>query len=173
MQRELGEKFVSLGVLKSALQLFERLQMWRECISCYQLLDEPEKARQLVEERMAVTPNDALLHCYLGDIDNENAEEHYQRAWELSNHRSARAMKSLGHRAYSNGDYEQAVEYLDKALSINTMFSREWYMLGCAAMQIEDWPRAQEAFLRCVQLESGDGEAWNNLAAVHLQLKRK
>lgn len=173
MQRELGEKFISLGVLKSALQLFERLEMWRECISCYQLLEQPEKARLLIDERMKKFPNDPLLHCYLGDVDRENAVTHYERAWELSNHRSSRAMKSLGHLAYSNEEYEKAVDYLGKAVAINSMFTREWFMLGCAAMQLENWERAQTAFLRCIQLDSTDGESWNNLAAVHLKCKRK
>ena len=40
MERELAKRFMSLGVLRSALDIFERLQMWDETISCYQLLEQ-------------------------------------------------------------------------------------------------------------------------------------
>jgi hypothetical protein len=43
MEKELGLRLVSLGVLRSALEIFERLHMWEDVISCHQLLDQPKK----------------------------------------------------------------------------------------------------------------------------------
>lgn len=39
-------------------------------------------------------PDDAKLWCALGDITQQ--DEHYVKAWEVSNHRSSRAQRSLG-----------------------------------------------------------------------------
>jgi hypothetical protein len=35
MERELARAFVSLGVAKNALQIFERLEMWEDAVGCY------------------------------------------------------------------------------------------------------------------------------------------
>lgn len=43
MERELGLRFVSIGVIKSALEIFQRLEMWENVISCYQMLEQPKK----------------------------------------------------------------------------------------------------------------------------------
>ena len=39
LQKELGELLVGLGLVGSALQLFEGLELWDNLIVCYQLLD--------------------------------------------------------------------------------------------------------------------------------------
>lgn len=44
-------------------------------------------------------PSDAKLWCALGDITQQ--DEHYVEAWEVSNHRSSRAQRSLGRYAHA------------------------------------------------------------------------
>lgn len=38
-------------------------------------------------------PDDAKLWCVLGDIQQQEA--HYEKAWEVSSHRSSRAQRSI------------------------------------------------------------------------------
>ena len=94
MECELGERFVSLGVTRSALEIFERLEMWEHVISCYQMLEQEKKAEQVVLERLEVTPESPKLWCILGDLRKEIGC--YEKAWKLSEGRYARAMRSLG-----------------------------------------------------------------------------
>ncbi len=43
MEKELALRFVSIGVIRSALEIFERLEMWENAISCHQMLDQSKK----------------------------------------------------------------------------------------------------------------------------------
>jgi len=53
------------------------------------------------------------------------------------------------------------------------MFENVWHSLGCAAMQDEDWTEAIRAFTKVVALDSENGNAWNNLAAIQIKLGQK
>lgn len=37
LEKELAERLVSIGVLRSALEIYERLEMWNQVVSCYQV----------------------------------------------------------------------------------------------------------------------------------------
>jgi hypothetical protein len=46
MLKEFAERMVSIGLLKSAIQVFERLKMWEDVISLYQMMDDEVKVCQ-------------------------------------------------------------------------------------------------------------------------------
>ncbi|KAI9025167.1 hypothetical protein CLU79DRAFT_744373 [Phycomyces nitens] len=171
MERELAGRFVSLGVVRSALEIFERLEMWEDVIGCYQMLEQPLKAKQVIERLMVENPNSAKLWCILGDV--EVNPEHWKKAWELSNHTFARAMRSLGSYHYKHENFPESIECYKKALAINPLFEGSWYILGCAGMQAEQWDVAMRAFQRVVSIDQEQAEAWNNLSSIYIRLGRK
>ncbi|KAJ1914424.1 hypothetical protein H4219_004805 [Mycoemilia scoparia] len=175
MERELAERFMGLGILRSALDIYERLEMWDETVTCYQLLEQRDVAKQLVEKQLEIDGNDGLgapkLWSLLGDITGN--PDLWQKAWDVSGGRYSRAMRSLGSYQFKHQEYAKAVESLQKALTLNTLFDNAWYMLGCAAMQIEDWETATSAFQRTVQLDYENGEAWNNMASIYMRMENK
>jgi tetratricopeptide (TPR) repeat protein len=190
LEKELANRYISLGVIKSALEIFRRLEMWEEAVRCYATIEQTDKGieivRQLLEgrkvdsdvvmrgdkggERMA-RERVAKLWCLLGDLESE--PEHYQKAWEVSGHGSGRAMRSLGGVLFKAEDYAGAREALRKSVAINPMQVKAWFVLGCAAMLDEDWVTAEEAFGRCTLLDEEDAESWNNLASIHLRRAEK
>ena len=194
LQRELAHRYFSLGVVKSALEIFERLEMWEEVVKCWQSMEKPEKGiaivRDLLEGRKAEAEvviargkagsearkhtldaaREAKLWALLGDLEPQNALEHYTRAWEVSKKTSGRAMRSLGGYYFARGDYPNAIASLKKAVAINPLLSRSWFILGCAYVREEEWEGAKEAFTRCVSIDDEDGESWNNLASVYLRM---
>lgn len=189
LERELATRYLGIGVVKSALEIFERLEMWEEVVRCYAAADKIDQAVKLVKELlqgdreesehvMAVRAGkhtaylskarQAKLWCALGDL--EQKPEHYHKAWEVSGESSARAMRALGGLHFGKEQWSEASEYLRKAVAIQPIHSASWFMLGCSDMKREDWSGAEEAFSRCVALDGEDAESWTNLASVELRM---
>ena len=126
-----------------------------------------------VSERKRVTfdsAREAKLWCLLGDLEPPNAPQHYEKAWVVSGEKSGRAMRSLGGYYFSRGEYAKSVDCLRRAVAINPLLSRPWFILGCACVREERWDEARDAFARCVALDDEDAESWNNLASVYLRM---
>ncbi|KAL0579900.1 hypothetical protein V5O48_002071 [Marasmius crinis-equi] len=197
MERELAERFISLGIIRSAMEIYERLEMWEEVVRCHVSLERPDKGIAIVRDllegnkveaetvlsrgkegtsdpvkrrRVLDTAREAKLWCILGDLEPENAVEHYNHAWEVSNQTSGRAMRSLGGYYFARNQYAEARDCLKKAVKINPLLSRSWFVLGCACMRLEDWEGAREAFARCVSIDEDDGESWSNLASIYIRM---
>jgi hypothetical protein len=43
LKRELGQRYLSLGVARTALEIFRPLQMWEDMILCYRVILESDK----------------------------------------------------------------------------------------------------------------------------------
>ncbi|KAG0363174.1 hypothetical protein BC939DRAFT_489615 [Gamsiella multidivaricata] len=167
LEKELAEQYMALGVVRSAMDIFERMELWEDVIACHQFLDQAEKAKALCRELLAKNPSNAKLHCTIGDLDED--PEKYKEAWEVSGHRLARAQRSLGAYYFKRSEYELAKPCYQKALKINPLFENSWFILGCIGMQLEDFDVAIEAFTKVVSIDQSNGEAWNNLAAIHMR----
>ncbi|KAK7696070.1 hypothetical protein QCA50_000712 [Cerrena zonata] len=194
MEKELANRYLSLGVVKSALQIFERREMWEEAVLCWKSIERKDKAVALVRDLLegkkseadAVTSRnkvtttsrkqtfdatrEAKLWCLLGDLEPAHAVEHYTRAWDVSKKTSGRAMRSLGGYHFAEGHYVEAIKCLRRAVAINPLLSRSWFILGCACLREQDWKGARDAFARCVSIDDEDAESWNNLASVYLRM---
>lgn len=151
MERELGLRFISIGVIRSALEIFERLEMWENVISCHQMLEQPKKAEDVIMNQLELYPTSPKFTCLLGDVKGDHTL--YLKAWEHSGGKFARAMRSLAAYYYSMKQWKDSIECYEKAFLINPMFENSWFIMGCAALQIEEFPTAIKAFSRCTQIE--------------------
>ena len=178
LARELAQRLLALGVVRSALALFERLEMWEDVARCWLALERPEKGlalvRGLLADEDARTRPDAAraakLWCLRGDLEPANAHTHYERAWAVSGGTSGRAMRALGGYHFARGEYAEAVVCLQRAVAVHPLLTRTWFVLGCAQLRLECWGGARDAFARCVTLDDEDGESWSNLASVYLRM---
>ncbi|KAF9407552.1 hypothetical protein BGZ94_002648 [Podila epigama] len=166
LEKELAEQYMALGVVRSALDIFERMELWQDVIACYQFLDQKDKAKTVCQQLLEKNPKDPKLLCIMGDLDDD--PEKFKEAWEVSGHHFARAQRSLGAYYFKREQFEEAKTAYQLALKINPLFENSWYILGCAGMQLEDFDTAIEAFTRVVSIDINNGEAWNNLAAIHM-----
>lgn len=186
LEAELAKRWVELGGLRTALEIYERLQMWAEAALCYAATEREEKAKSMVRRQLyqatgpdeddenelfegperSPLPADApRLFCILGDIDKD--EKLYQRAWDISGERYSRAQRSLARHylALTPPELEKAEEAYRKSLHINRLNHSSWFAFGCVQLELQKWDDAAASFTRCVQLDDTDGEAYSNLAA--------
>ncbi|WFD34985.1 hypothetical protein MCUN1_001831 [Malassezia cuniculi] len=195
MQAELAQRFTSLGVLRSALEIYEKIELWEDVVHCLGLLGRQTEGIEIVadllegrkveadvkvqQRRLQANHNPgvrlaaaraAKLWCLRGDLEPTQAERLYSRAWEVSGATSSRAARSLGGYYFARQDYSKAAEWLQRAVRINALYSRSWFMLGCAFMRLEQWVEGAAAFRKCTVIEDSDGESWNNLASCYLHM---
>ena len=197
LEAELADRWVSLGGLRTALEIYERLQMWAEVALCWAANDREDKARKIIRrqlynpvirtsteklleddedtdvgdyriERVPLPADAPRLFCILGDI--EKSVSAYERAWTISNGRYARAQRSLGKFYSAAGDLHKADAAYSKSLKVNPQNHAIWFALGCVRLQLEDWAGALKAFSRSVQIDGEDAESWSNLAIALLRL---
>jgi tetratricopeptide (TPR) repeat protein len=195
LEAELAARWVHIGGLRSALDIYERLEMWAEAALCYAATEKEDKARRMIRRQLfhATSGDDSTVdldtetwegsprdpppaeaprfYCILGDLDSDLAM--YEKAWEVSGKRYARAQRSLGQRYIVQRDYEKAAEAYQLAIKCNALNHPAWFALGCAYLELQQFKNAVEAFSRCVQLDEQDAEAWSNLAASLLHLRPK
>ncbi|KAB8076758.1 hypothetical protein BDV29DRAFT_77460 [Aspergillus leporis] len=192
-EAELASRWVNLGGLRTALEIYERLQMWAEAALCYAATEREEKAKSMVRRQLYEPTNKEIddenekfegpelsplpadaprLFCILGDIDSDPTM--YERAWEVSNNRYARAQRSLARHylTLKPPALEKAEEAYRKSLQINRLNHGAWFALGCVQLELQRWDDAITSFTRAVQLEDDDGEAWSNLAAAILRTSK-
>lgn len=195
LEAELAERWVSLGGLRSALEIYERLEMWAEAALCWAATEREDKARVVVRQQLfhctagkehddevtegsgetwsgeprSPPPADApRLYCILGDIDADATM--YEQAWIVSGKRYARAQRSLGRLAFAARDFPAAATAYKHAVSQNQLSGTSWFALGCAQLEMQDFADAADSFTRTVQLDDTDAEAWSNLASALLNL---
>ncbi|KAF2479419.1 hypothetical protein BDY17DRAFT_257137 [Neohortaea acidophila] len=191
LEGELAARWVQLGGLRSALDIYERLEMWAEAALCWAATEREDRARNIVRKQLfhatdskaehtvdesetwsgparQPPPTDApRLYCILGDLDH--SPEMYEKAWEVSNQRYARAQRSLGRFYFAAKDFAKAAQAYRLSLKASQLNHPSWFALGCAYLELADFSQAAEAFSRCVQLDENDAEAWSNLAAALLR----
>ena len=172
MDMRLAEKYMSLGVLRSAVEIYERLQLSCETALCYAAADEEKEAERIILERINSHPEDARAVSILGDIRQD--PNLWMKAWEIGKYSKAKA--SLSRYFYnppqSSGltkDLEQAIKHMNDCLTANPLSYEHWFFYGCCGLESHQYEVAAEAFTRCVALDDTNSHAWSNLASALLR----
>ena len=176
LEAELAARYLKIGAVRSALDIYTRLELWEYVVECHLALGASDAAKQVLKSQLELDPSSAKFWTLLGDVEQNT--DNYLKAINVSDGRYAGAYIQLG-RAYYAGSHNQArdvmkaMEYLSHALAINPIRHGSWFMKGCCAIELSDWESAAECFRRCVALDPSDGESWNNLATAYVRLDRK
>lgn len=116
--------------------MLKQISLWEDCIKYLFMAGRHTHAEELANKCLEEADNPGIL-CLLGDIKRDPS--YYQKAWDMSGHKYARAMRSIARNHFFKGEYKEAVTCFDRALSISRLFPDSWFTLGCSHMRIEDW----------------------------------
>lgn len=203
LQKELAISFGKIGLVKSAMEIFEKLEFWEELVDCHRLIGNLGAAESLVRDQLemldrAVLEDGVMTESEIASNvlqfgskgavharaarrprllcvlgDVTRNKEHFETAWEESGRKYARAKRALGRMCVEKGEWEAAVVHFKDALAINSLFPDVWFTYGCAAIETHDMQLAAHAFTRVVQQVPENGEAWNNLGRVLHELGKQ
>ncbi|CAH2352532.1 essential for maintenance of the cell wall protein 1 [[Candida] railenensis] len=172
MDAKLAEKYMSLGVLRSAVEIYLRLNMVCEAALCYAAVGEEGEAEKLILERLEVNPKDARAISILGDIRQDPSM--WEKAWEVGKYYKAQG--SLSHYYYNpprdsglKPNIELAIKHMNVCLTANPLNYENWFFYGCCGLESQQYNLASEAFTRCVSLDETNSHAWSNLASALLR----
>mmetsp|Transcript_25046 Transcript_25046/g.28785 ORF Transcript_25046/g.28785 Transcript_25046/m.28785 type:complete len:140 (-) Transcript_25046:735-1154(-) len=128
LKRELGIAYQSIGVFLSAFELFKEIEFYEDAAYCLSGSGRITQTEKYIEEITLKYGDTPRLYCLLGDMKRK--EEYYEKAWELSGHKNARSMRSLGMLKFQRGHLDESIDCLKQALAINKLFPAAWYTLG-------------------------------------------
>ncbi|RLV87827.1 Essential for maintenance of the cell wall protein 1 [Meyerozyma sp. JA9] len=175
MDVKLAEKYMSLGVLKSALEIYERLHLECEVALCHAAVDNETEAENVLLRRLEQHPNDARATSILGDIRQD--PQLWERAWEIG--RYPKAKNSLSRYYYNppansglSKDLEAALLHMGDCLKADPLNFENWFFYGCCGLETANYELASEAFTRCISLDDSNSHAWSNLATALLRLDK-
>ena len=78
----------------------------------------------------------------------------YEKAWELSEHKSGRAQRHWANYYFNKHDYSKSIPHFQASLAINSLQANLWMRLGYAALDCEDWTLSANAYRRYCNLDS-------------------
>jgi tetratricopeptide (TPR) repeat protein len=196
LETELAYAWSGAGSFVSALEIFKRLKLWAEVALCYHSVNQEDKARQIIrrqlfysskggemdkhdvdavevaaekwdgEMRSPPPPHSPRLWCILGDLDQDPAC--WQRAWDISNSRYARAQRTLGDHFTRQGNLESAREAYMKATIVNRQNNDTWSRLGDIDLALGNWDGAIIAFQQSIMVDDTDAKTYSNLGSALL-----
>ena len=166
--RDLAERYAVIGIVTSAAEIFEEIELWDEVVECYRRAGKEGKAESVVRKRLEEreTPR---MWAALGDITKNHT--YYEKALELSCGKFSTTYVALGKHYSDEGDLVKAIDCFKKAVKVKPLSPHVWFRLGALSMRVEDWETALHAFTEVVQQESEESDTWANVAAVHMRNK--
>eukprot|EP00173_Palmaria_palmata_P003056 Plantae.Rhodophyta-Palmaria_palmata.ctg3179.p1 GENE.Plantae.Rhodophyta-Palmaria_palmata.ctg3179~~Plantae.Rhodophyta-Palmaria_palmata.ctg3179.p1 ORF type:complete len:463 (+),score=122.47 Plantae.Rhodophyta-Palmaria_palmata.ctg3179:22-1389(+) len=192
LKKELAVAFGRLGLVKSAMEIFEELEFWDELVDCHRLVGNIGAEEELVRTRLALL-DDAVteaddevdvsfakvvrkrqrprLLCVLGDVTRD--ANCFEIAWSESGKRYGRAKRSLGRFAAEREEWEEAIDHFRDSLKLNSLQPDIWFTCGCAAIKIGKLELAAQSFTHVVQETPDNAEAWNNLGRALCEIGRQ
>ncbi|KAK9241342.1 hypothetical protein V1525DRAFT_392860 [Lipomyces kononenkoae] len=167
MDLALATQYLSLGMLRSAQEIYGRLNLPIENALCTAAAGNQNEAVEILETYLH-TPHVDTPRAWsvLGDITQK--PEYWERAWQEGKY--AVAKRSLGEYYFKAGNPEQCIVHLADALKINPLNRQAWFLYGCAGLESQQYELAAEGFTRCVSMDRDDAKAWSNLATALLHM---
>jgi tetratricopeptide (TPR) repeat protein len=179
LRKDLADKYRSLGILVSASQIFQDLELWDDVVECYGAMGKKKEALAVVRERLAEGETPRML-CALGDLtEPPESLAHYEAAWALSKGRYARAKRSVGREEFGLASQAQQAEAKERGKgddATNKPAAERTTDLGAAALLSASskghLEAAAAALALAVTVQPSATSDWFLLGTVRMRLER-
>lgn len=176
MEKELAKRYLSLGVIRSALDIFTRLEMWEDAVACLQHMEREAEAERIVRDLLEGRKLESDVVQAMGRASLSDA-----RREKLGWAREAKLWCLLGDLALNSDDApknptkarETAIEYYNKAWEVSRhSSSRAQRSLGTLYTSAQDFEAAVPAFRHALAINPLYAHAWFTLGVCLMRLGR-
>ncbi|ORX33811.1 hypothetical protein BD324DRAFT_638689 [Kockovaella imperatae] len=175
MEKELAKRYLSLGVTRSALDIFTRLEMWEDAVSCLQRMERDEEAekivRDLLEGRIIESDLVPVLKKDMSDTRREKMSAGRQaKLWCILGDLS---LTSDGASKDPQAAKDRAMECYDKAWQVsNETFSRAMRSKGALHFSSREYEQVVECLRKALEINPLYGRTWFTLGVSLTRLER-
>ncbi|KAL8685099.1 MAG: hypothetical protein Q9224_005966, partial [Gallowayella concinna] len=167
LEAELASRWVSLGGLRTALEIYERLQMWAEVALCWAANDREDKARKIIRRQLYTSTQSSAQESQhtkpsIDDDDQIDVDDVTQERIPLPPD-APRLFCILGDMEKSPSAYEKAWEVS------NHRYVRAQRSLGKYYFGQGDLQKSDEAYVKCLKVNALNHNTWFSLGCVRLQ----
>uniref|UniRef100_A0A7S1U0T7 Uncharacterized protein n=1 Tax=Phaeomonas parva TaxID=124430 RepID=A0A7S1U0T7_9STRA len=171
LRRDLAQRYAGFGAFATAAEIYEELGLWEEVVDCFKVLERFGRAERLLRKQLEANGGMAnatpRMLTSLGDVTQDPT--FYERAWEVSRGRYARAQVNLGSYHLGKGKMAEARDAYLLALAVKPLQPDIWFRLGAITMRLKEWDTSLNAFSNAVMQVPDAAEAWGNVGAIHMQ----
>ncbi|MEK6796921.1 MAG: tetratricopeptide repeat protein [Spirochaetota bacterium] len=157
---ELAQSLAKAGKYFEAAALFEKAakeepdneEIWREVGRCYRLSGDNKRAAEAYGKAALIIPDDPYVH-----IDH------------------ARSLDAVSDRISALDAYGRAVTAFTKLIATETNAAKkkvQYKDLGNVYFDMEQFPKAEEAFKEAIKVDPSYALGYNNLSAVYMKYKK-
>jgi tetratricopeptide (TPR) repeat protein len=169
---ELAKNYETVGIHMSAYELVKSAGLDEDAVKYLALAGRQTQAIELAEEmnKNEDGVKNFNIMCLLGEMKRDHIW--FQRAWDESNGKCAKAMRNLGRYYFFENMFEKSAECYEKSLALNKLYPASWFTMGCAYMKYGNYKRAIYSFANAVSIDERQQTAWANLANCYMAEKR-
>ena len=176
MERELAKRYLSLGVVRSALDIFTKLEMWEDAASCLQRMEKEEEAEKIVRDLLEGKKVESDLVVTMGRAGLSES-----RRTKLTAAREAKLWCLLGDLALSSEKARQdpqtakmtAMADYEKAWDISGhTSSRAMRSLGSLYFSAREYEKVVPCLRKALEINPLYARTWFTLGVSLVRLER-
>ncbi|KAL1409050.1 hypothetical protein Q8F55_005874 [Vanrija albida] len=176
MERELGNRYLSLGVVRSALDIFTRLELWEDAVACLQRMEREAEAERIVKDLLEGRKIESDIVVSLGKSSLSDA-----RRQKMGKAREAKLWCLLGDLTLNSEDAprdpagvrERAIQHYKHAWEISGhSSSRAMRSLGTLYTSTHEYEEAVPAFRHALGINPLYPQVWFTLGVALMRLER-
>jgi tetratricopeptide (TPR) repeat protein len=176
MEKELATRYMSLGVIRSALEIYSRLEMWEDAVGCLQRLEKEEEAEKIVRDLLEGRKIESdLVHTRARSNLSEG------RLHKLTAAREAKLWCLLGDLALNSFEATKdpenakktAVEHYEKAWEVSGQTSsRAMRSMGSLKFGLGDFEASIPCLQHAVAINPLYARVWFTMGVSYVKLEK-